>query len=409
MMKLFPLVALLGCGGATIELGDTGGETSPVETGDTSDTPGGDYSWEQGVEAVPSIEDPSAILFEMSQIPDFSITLSSSAFNSLRNDPYTWVEGSFSFKGRTWDNIGVRLKGENSFLPIDEKPSLKIKFDKYVSGGEFYGLEELTLNNMSGDYSMMHESLAYRLYREAGVPAARSHHATVSINGEPYGLYANVENVDERMMSRWFEDDAGPLFEVWDVDFYDSYVPHFELEYGPDDRTNIQGVADVLEQGGEPAMEAVLDYLDLDAFINYWAVGMYVAQFDSYPYSNPGDDCHIYNNPTTDTLVFIPHGEDETFYYATSTVAQANGIVGKRCLATPSCFSALKQRVREVIEIADSIDYLGIFDEVQELIEPYVRADTHRPYNLEYVEYYQDYMRDMIRDRKEELEDQLDL
>ena len=408
MKLLFPILALLGCGGATIDIGitDTSGGTGTTDTGDT---PGGTYSWETGVEEVPSLEDPSEILFDMSQIPEFSITLSDEAFRALRNDPYTWVEGSFSYKGRTWPNVGVRLKGENSFLPIDEKPSLKIKFDKYVSGGEFYGLEELTLNNMSGDYSMMHESLAYRLYREAGVPAARAHHATVSINGEPYGLYANIENVDERMIARWFDETAGPLFEVWDVDFYDAYVPHFELEYGPDDRTSIQGVADAFEETGASAMEAVQEHLDLAGFINYWAVGMYVGQFDSYPYSNPGDDCHVYNNPETGTLVFIPHGEDETFYYDTSSVAQANGIVGQRCLNSSTCFSDLKQRVREVIDIANDIDMLGIFDEVQALIDPYVRADTHRPYSLEYVEYYQDHMRKMIRQRESELEDQLDL
>jgi hypothetical protein len=409
MKSLFPLVVLLACGGATIDLGgtgDTGLDTSTVDTG-TPQT--GHYAWEHGVEEVPSIEDPSAILFDMSHIPEFSIELSDEAFRALRNDPYTWVEGSFSYKGRTWGNVGVRLKGENSFLPIDEKPSLKIKFDKYVDGGEFYGLEELTLNNMSGDYSMMHESLAYRLYREAGVPAARAHHASVTINGEPYGLYANVENVDQRMMARWFEDTAGPLFEVWDVDFYDYYVPYFELEYGPDDRTNIQGVADAFEESGEAAMQQAKEHLDLDAFINYWAVGMYVGQFDSYPYSNPGDDCHIYNNPTTDTLVFIPHGEDETFYYASTYVAQANGIVGQRCLDSAPCLSDLKQRVREVIEIADDIDMLGIFDEVRALIDPYVRSDSHRPYSLDYVEYYQDLMRTMIRQREGELTDQLDL
>ena len=407
-MRLFyPLVLMLGCGGATIQIGHTG--DTGGETGDTGTSYGGQYSWEVGVEEVPSIEDPSASLFEMSTIPEFSISLSDDAFRSLRNDPYTWVEGSFSYKGRTWGSVGVRLKGENSFLPIDEKPSLKIKFDKYVDGGEFYGLEELTLNNMSGDYSMMHESLAYMLYREAGVPAARANHASVTINGEPYGLYANIENVDKVMMSRWFEDNDGPLFEVWDVDFYDYYVPYFELEYGEDDRTNIQGVADALEGSGEAAMEQVKDHLDLDAFINYWAVGMYVGQFDSYPYSNPGDDCHVYNNPTTGTLVFIPHGEDETFYYDTSSVAQANGIIGERCLESSSCYSALQQRVREVIEIADDIDMLGIFDQVQELIEPYVRADSHRPYSLEYVEYYQDHMRSMIRKRESELYDQLDL
>lgn len=383
-------------GGSTATTGETGGETNPVED-------------DSGVEEVPGVGDRSVEIYDQNVVIEFGITLSSEAMQSLRVDPYSWVEGSFTYDGRTWERIGVRLKGENSFLPIDEKPSLKIKFDKYVDNLEFHGLTELTLNNMSGDYSMMHERLAYLIYREAGVPAARSNHAWVTLNGEAYGLYANVETVDQAMITRWFEQTEGPLFEVWDVDFYDHYVEHFELEYGEDDRHNIQGLADALEGRGEAALAEAADHLDWAGFVNYWAVGMYVAQFDSYPYSNPGDDCHIYTDPATDTLHFIPHGVDETFYYPTSSVAWSTGIVGARCLDSTSCVSSLKQRVREVIDIADELDVVERFDEIQKQIKSYVSADRHRPYGLDYVNYYQDVMRQMLVDREAELTRQLGL
>ena len=44
-----------------------------------------------------------------------------------------------------------------------------------VSGerAKFFGLKDLTLNNMHSDFSMMHERLAYRVYRELGLVAPR--------------------------------------------------------------------------------------------------------------------------------------------------------------------------------------------------------------------------------------------
>ena len=359
-----------------------------------------DVEMDSGIEEVGGVESDSDILFNEDSIPSFEIEISEEAFDSLRNDPYTWVEGSFHYDGRTWSPVGIRLKGENSFSPIDEKPSIKVKFNKYVSGGEFLGLRELTLNNMFSDYSMMHERITYRMYREFGVPAARSHHALLTLNGEDYGLYANVENVDRRMMRRWFDDSDGPLFEVWDVDFYDGYIPYFELEYGEDDRTNLQGVADTLETGGASSLAALEEHLSLEAFLRYWAVGAYVAQFDAYPYSNPGDDCHVYDDPTTGTLHFLPHGADETFYYNDSEVDWANGILGVRCLEVPECRSTWIELVQEVLVLAEEIGIVDYFDTVSDQIEEHVREDSHKPYGNYYVWSYQDHMRNMLVTRE---------
>ena len=381
---------LTGCGPLVMKVGDK--EEVEMDT---------------GIEEVGGVPSDSDILFDEDSLPTFEIELSEEAIDSLREDPYTWVEGSFLYEGRTWSPVGIRLKGENSFSPIDEKPSLKVKFDKYQSSGEFLGLRELTLNNMFSDYSMMHERVAYRMYREFGVPAARSHHALLTLNGESYGLYANVENVDRRMMKRWFDDSDGPLFEVWDVDFYDGYIPYFELEYGEDDRTNLQGVADTLESSGAAALEALEAHLSLEGFLRYWAVGAYVAQFDAYPYSNPGDDCHVYDDPTSGALQFVPHGTDETFYYDEYQVDWATGILGVRCLEVAACRNTWIDLVQEVLVLADDIGIVAYFDTVASQIEEHVRDDRHKPYGNNYVWSYQEHMRNMLVARENWLSGEL--
>ena len=47
------------------------------------------------------------------------------------------------------------------------KAAFKVKFDEYVDDQTFFGLEKLTLNNMVQDRSMIHETLAYELFRAA--------------------------------------------------------------------------------------------------------------------------------------------------------------------------------------------------------------------------------------------------
>ena len=145
--------------------------------------------------------------------------LSDDSLESLRTDPYRYVNGSFIFEGERFDNIGVRTKGDHSWQSIDDKPSLKIKINWDSPGRRFRGLEELTLNAMNDDHTMMHERVGYRLYRAAGVPAARATHATLTMNGESYGLYTHLETIDEGFIRRWFDQADGILFELADADF----------------------------------------------------------------------------------------------------------------------------------------------------------------------------------------------
>ena len=134
-----------------------------------------------------------------------------------------------------------------------------------------------------------------------------------------------VENVDRKMAKQWFDDTSeGIMFEVWDVDFYDQYIPYFQLEFGEDDRSSLQGTADALEGTGSAALSAASEHMDLAQFRRFYAVEAVIGQFDSYPYSNPGDDAHVYFNPEVGLLQWLPHGVDETFYYPDHNVTSVN-------------------------------------------------------------------------------------
>lgn len=374
----------------------TPGESNGPGVGEP-DRPGGA---EEVVEAPPDL---SEAFYSDGEVLQVGVEISESGLVALEADPGTYVRASLSVFGRVWSPVAVRCKGENSFLPITQKCSLKVKLDEYVDGGAFLGLHELTLNNMSNDPSMMHERVAYRMYREAGVPAARSNHAWVTLNGAPYGLFANVETVNRDLLARWYADPEGSLWEVHDVDFTDDYIASFTAEYGVDDRTDLQGAADALEGSGAAAFLALTHHMSVESFINYWAVSAVVGQFDSYPYSSPGDDCHVFDAPASGVLEWLPHGVDETFSFPSNDVTGVNGAVARRCLEFTPCRQIFEERVWEVQAMAEDLDLLGYARDVRAQIGDYALDDPNRPYDAEAVDSYQELMLSFIAGRAEAL------
>lgn len=374
----------------------------------------GSFSWvfpqDVGTETVDGFFGPEEqdAIFDDVDLAHFALEIDDDYVRQLSREvkggDHEWVPATMIYKGVRYENIGVRLKGENSFLKFDEKPSLKLKFDKFQDGVRFAGLKELTLNNMSNDYSMMHERVSYRLMREAGIPASRCSHVTLEINGEDYGLYAGLEGVDKRMVERWGSDE-GSMFEVWDVDFYDYYVDDFQIEFGEEDRTHIQGAADAMERSGSiQAMNALAEHMDVDQFVRFFAAESVIGQYDSYPYANPGDDAHIYVDPEIDRLIWLPHGMDETFYYPEKNPMEVNGIIARRCLEVEDCKADYIAAVWELQALSEELDQVGYAREVEDQIRDLVQNDPHRPYGMDYVNYYQGAMIEFIDDREEDLE-----
>lgn len=346
-------------------------------------------------------------MFSGEVVSHFDIELSDEAIAALRRSPDEYVSGALVYEGERYEPVGVRLKGQGSFLPIDQKAAFKIDFDAFEDGGRFHGVERLTFNNMRYDPSMLHERLGYAVYRAAGVPSSRASHATVAVNGALYGLYTNLESVDEDMAARWFEDLDGSMFEAWDVDFYDRYIDAYELEFGPDDRSGLQGTADALEASGAAAIEGASAHVDLDVFLVYWAVGAVIGQFDAYPYSNPGDDIHLYDDPAAG-LTFLPWGVDETFS-GNIRADRVNGILAARCLEAPDCAERWRQAVRDAMDTADAMDLLGLYDATAAQIAPYVEADPRRPYDADAVAREQERVRSFIAGRRATLTRELGL
>lgn len=111
-------------------------------------------------------------------------------------------------------SVGIRFKGESSyeFYPGKKKP-FRIKFNKFIKGQDFQGLEELNLTNNFKDPSMMREKIYLDLLNKEGLPAPRATYAKVYIMDKYWGLYLVNESIDKIFLETRFNDSKGNLFQ----------------------------------------------------------------------------------------------------------------------------------------------------------------------------------------------------
>ncbi|MEO7190286.1 MAG: CotH kinase family protein [Vicinamibacterales bacterium] len=246
---------------------------------------------------------------------------------AMKGLDFQYVHASLDLDGRRFQDVGVRVKGNGTFLPQFGKPSLKIDLNKFVKGQKLAGVSRLNLQSNITDASWMNEVLAYRLYRDAGVPAPRTAYARVyvTVSGgqerKYLGLYGLVENVDEDFASARFGAPEGAVFKpVTPVPFkysgndwsaYDQmYDPKTALTAS--DRQRVIDFCDLVTNGTDAAFAAkVGEFLDLGAFAKYMAVLVWMANPDSI--LQQGQNYYVYLHPKNRTLSFVPWDQDHSW------------------------------------------------------------------------------------------------
>ena len=226
---------------------------------------------------------------------------------------YDWFSATVTIDGERHTEVGVRKKG---FLgsQSDSKPSLKLRYDKYVGGQALGGvMERMTLNNSVQDPSMVNTCLSYQVFAAAGNPAPRCNFATVSVNGKNLGLYVHVEEIKAPMLARHFDSAEGNLYEGTISDFTPEYRGTIEKKTNEDedDWSDVDAVMAALLDPSEAGLEALAGLVDLDRFLSFWATESLVGHWDGY--TGDRNNYHFYREPGG-KFVFIPWGVDDVFH-----------------------------------------------------------------------------------------------
>src|SRR5688572_23252083 len=248
-------------------------------------------------------------LFTNGTVRFIEIEMPTANVAALRKDARSFVSCTFKEGGITYTNVAVHLKGVGSFRPIDKKPSLSFKFNKYVAKQEFYGLSRIALNNSIQDPSYITEALCTQLFRDIGVPAARVTHAWVHLNGRDLGLYVLVEGINKDFLRRHFKSDSGNLYEGYTQDIDED----LDQDNGEDiTQTDLRALAKAArEPNSNERWERLNKLMDVDRFISMMAGEMLTIHWDGYWINR--NNYRIYHDLATDRMVMFPHGMDNMF------------------------------------------------------------------------------------------------
>ncbi len=225
----------------------------------------------------------------------------------------------------TIEDIGFRLRGNTS--RNSAKKSFKVSFNTFVSGRKYYGLEKMNLNGEHNDPSIIRSKIAWDLLREFEIPAPRSNHVEVYINDNYYGLYLNVEHIDEEFVESRFGNKNGNLYKcLWpaDLDYLGSNPDLYKFTIGErrayalktntgeDDYTDIAHFISVLNNTPSNDFRCdIEEVFNIHDYLKVAAVDVFLGNWDGYIYNK--NNFYLYHNTETDKFEYIPYDLDNTF------------------------------------------------------------------------------------------------
>lgn len=251
---------------------------------------------------------PGEELFKSSQIPLFEIDIDEAAFRILNETNRTYVRGTFKGMGHVLEKVGFRLKGRSTFQPLDRKPSLTVKFNQFADQ-TYMGLTKIMLNNSVADESYLREYLANQLFREAGVPAPRTTHARVKLNGRDLGLYVVVEGITKRFLQQHFSRTDGNLYEGGFRDVHQRLEQDGGSDSSQGDVKALWAAAQVRDP--QERWQQLSEVLDVGRFTTFLAMEHLTGQRDGY--DGQANNYRIYHDPQSRRMIVMPHGLDRTF------------------------------------------------------------------------------------------------
>jgi spore coat protein CotH len=292
---------------------------------------------------------PALDLFEKGEIPRVRLELSDDALERLRTSPRKYVVGAVVEGARRYTNVSIRLKGgPGSFRPLEDHPAFTVNFDQQAPGQTFHGLKKLHLNNSVQDSSYLSEMLCREMFEAAGVPVPRAGHAVVALNDRRLGLYVLVEGVNKQFLKRYFPRTGG---NVYDGHSQQDVNQRLRANSGdaPRDQSRLADLAAAARTSDLAARRLALEKtLDVERFLSFMAVEVIVAHWDGY--SIHRNNFRIFHDLSTDRMVFLPQGLDQTFQRKEMpAMPEMSGLVAKAVLEVPEFRERFRLRETQLL------------------------------------------------------------
>jgi len=218
---------------------------------------------------------------------------------------YVPVTFTFDNDVNTLQEAELRLKGNPRDWKPDKKPQFIIRFSvQHKSPPGFRGVHRLNLEANPADRTLIRNNVAMLLMRESGIVAPRTNHLRLSINGQLFGVYENIESVDSEFIKHHFGDPNGNLYKHGFTENLKSALPEPDI-------TDLDDLEDIFERSDEFLFEGLDCLADVNGWLRLLAAEAVLPATDNFWSS--GSNFYFYSRPAGGFSV-IPWDLDDVIY-----------------------------------------------------------------------------------------------
>ena len=343
---------------------------------------------------------------------EFSQTDWHQQLNAMKaNGLQEYLPADMTVDGVLYPNVGVRYKGNSTYwsIPGGIKKPMNIDMNEFGIDQDLLGHSKLVLNNGSFDNSFMHEVIAHKIMNQF-IPSSRANFVKVTINGDNYGIYANVEHLGDDFCRDHFGSADGFRYKsvppwTWpdtldppphpdDLALQDigGSILKAERAYqqknlltDPNHHLDILDAIDALNFTSTDLLVEELDpFLDTNEAIWHLAINNAIVSLDAY-YST-GQNYYLYHDPIHDRLVVLPWDYNMAFGGYGSGGHTLSPTAGKGTASRPLLANLVKGGVLRqeyfshiwtaAVQAMDPVELHAEIDALAALIDAEMQIDT---------------------------------
>lgn len=318
---------------------------------------------------------------------------------------FNWVEARLNFSGQYFEKVGVRYRGNGTYLNslYGPKQSLKLDLRKYVKPNQLAGIHELNFLNTVVDYSFLHDPLAEDLFRELGALGPHTSYAYITVDtgdarDTPRGLFVAVENIDGDYAERRFGTRKAPIFKPVTYDLFqdlgDNWAAYEEIydlktKATPEQQQRVIDFAKLVSHASkEEFAQRLPEFLDLDEFAAFLAGHVLLSSYDGFLAN--GQNYYLYLDPRSNKFGFVPWDQDHAwgdFGHVHRTDERENASIWRpalydfkfleRVMADDAFKAVYRAKLEKALETCFSKEVLyGKIDSLAQRIRPAVAAES---------------------------------
>ncbi|MDB6053238.1 MAG: Inner spore coat protein [Verrucomicrobiales bacterium] len=242
---------------------------------------------------------------------------------------FNWAEGRLEFADQPLEKVGVRYRGNGTYLNslFGPKQSFKVDLNRQVPPQTLAGVRALNYVNAIPDNSYLHDALGQELFRALGVVAPRTSYSYLTLDvpgkftNQALGLYVLIENIDADFALDRLGSKKAAIFKPVTYDLFKdlgkdwkAYEATYDLKTKAP-ATQLERVMEfssfVTSASDEEFARRLPEFLEIEEYAGFVAGHVLLSSYDGYLAN--GQNYYMYLNPKSNRFGFISWDQDHAW------------------------------------------------------------------------------------------------